>query len=650
MPRRGRRWTHCLAALALAGCVDLARPGHRRARPAAAASQRTETASERTARQRLPHLSPGERGSAWPLAERLGRRYEVDGRLRVMTHRGVSRAARTLLPSRIVDAHRGSEGWVYALESGALFTSPTHLATPREIAPAPCAARNHEAVFHPSHGRLSVLDRDGVWRWSDGGASGVVTLEGASSVAWSGTRGAAVVRRRTLWFTDDGGERWRPVPLEGEEAGWVSGRADGLFVLTDFGWRRIADDGTSVTPVNDRTFEAETRPLRSGTVLPDDVNQDGYEVARASPCTASSILKAQPAQRRERHPLVLAVPMSGVNGGLSVRLSGAPLPASVDRAFVWGDVRSVGHERGASGAGSVCDLTLRAADAMGPFTLQVRGRHEPCDGLVGAAPELVSVSRTGLVFRSLVAPDDPRSYRAVYHWQGRAGARVPLLTDRTVYAWDATATPLSDGTTLLAAQSRARLGAACDDFEIACSHSSLWLVEVRLIGREGELLARRAVFLDDPPAGVGEVDGLSGVVIKDRADGALTLLLVTGGERRFGSMDTSSAPRICGARSARRATLYVEADTAYNLAHFEGEYIAHPVDPSLWSFELDPSGDEPGLCLRYGVASCHVTDDRLSIARLPLWIHARDGRLEATVDTGAQLIPVPIRVAASPSP
>jgi len=235
MARRSRRWTHCLAALTLAGCVDLARPDRRRARPAAVASQRAEAASARCF-----HLTDEERRGAWTLLDRLGSRYRVTGRLRVLTRGEVTRAAETLLPSPIVDAHRGSHGWVFALESGALFTSPTYLATPREIVPPSCAPGDRRVVFQPSHGRLSVRGLDGAWRWSHGRSWGRVTVADASTVAWFGERGAAIVRHRTLWFSDDGGSRWREVPLGDNVAGWVGGRADGLFVLTDQGVRRIA--------------------------------------------------------------------------------------------------------------------------------------------------------------------------------------------------------------------------------------------------------------------------------------------------------------------------------------------------------------------------------------------------------------------------
>jgi hypothetical protein len=386
----------------------------------------------------------------------------------------------------------------------------------RREAPAPreeMVGMGPPAAF-VSHGRAAFVAPDGrTLLWSDGDALHALDVPDAVALAWtSATRGAVIVGYRALKTTRDGGRTWRDVTLGAALPLGLAGRADGLYVDTSEGARRIGDDD-ALTPA------ATTRAPRGPLIASFEALYERSYARATEPTHACEPERAAEPENRWTPPrFVAALPQRRV-GGLTQpaapRGAASPLGTVRSRAFAHAStvpaVVSVTRPDDPV-AGHPVALAWRGEDERGPFTVRV-ATTAPAAVSVHARWNVVAATRVGLLF--LVEERRPgedfartAAERSLY-WFGATGAQRVGVEMRAGEQLSALA--LDDGGAMVFARS----AGSWRDFAQEPS-----LVRAIALGPDGAVRAQRAVVgagVLREVLGLGEVAGRWGLVAAERA-------------------------------------------------------------------------------------------------------------------------------------
>jgi hypothetical protein len=522
----------------------------------------------------------------------------------------------------------------------------------RREAPAPreeMVGMGPPAAF-VSHGRAAFVAPDGrTLLWSDGDALHALDVPDAVALAWtSATRGAVIVGYRALKTTRDGGRTWRDVTLGAALPLGLAGRADGLYVDTSEGARRIGDDD-ALTPA------ATTRAPRGPLIASFEALYERSYARATEPTHACEPERAAEPENRWTPPrFVAALPQRRV-GGLTQpaapRGAASPLGTVRSRAFAHAStvpaVVSVTRPDDPV-AGHPVALAWRGEDERGPFTVRV-ATTAPAAVSVHARWNVVAATRVGLLF--LVEERRPgedfartAAERSLY-WFGATGAQRVGVEMRAGEQLSALA--LDDGGAMVFARS----AGSWRDFAQEPS-----LVRAIALGPDGAVRAQRAVVgagVLREVLGLGEVAGRWGLVAAERATPeALTLFALDGATEPFGAWSVEGAPTACGEREAASARLHLlrngtlgDNDAPFDVTlgpQWDGpEYAA----ARIVTFERGARGT---ACLRrvWGVRRLEDEESDDGSTFDDLWgafrLTARGGRLVAVSDDGRTVATFPM--------
>ncbi len=665
-----------VAALALAGCVDLAHPLGRGVAPAVSRARTEHEAAERARRASLPHVPTDQRERPRAVLTEGGVTHGLLGPLRFDLERGAATPAEQITPEPIDAAVRAAHGWVFvthsAVYASATFTGRLHLIRSYACAPESAGGPPIDSpaiTLHPSRGRAAITAAVEGALWSDGTVAHELELPGAVGLAWRDeAHGAAIVGYRRLLTTHDGGGTWREVDMRGEVPVMVQGDAQGLSVNTDRGVRRV-DANDALGPLDDSTPDrARGLPYAMDCDVPGDalaavtrLVERGYEAMSAPPRERC---------RRARAPWTspsFSVRVSAVTraneGDATWRVAGAtPSPFGTPRGRTWAETDVVpALVQVTAPAGVRADARVafawRGEDDRGPFSPTARATT-PHGLLDGERWTLVAATRRGLLFE--ISAQEP----------GTEGSEAPYEHMRTDLFWFSNgavrrvemrpsgagrvvgAIALDDGGAVVLGGAYVERAGRCEGAPVVQSRMVTYALR---LGPDGAELARRTsvdvtparASVDATPAqvvGLGVLDGRWGLVVAGRdVPDALTLLPFGGGEVPFGRWRVEGAPAVC-ADDVGSATLHVlRSDDVGATDEPRVRIVARDDREDLASARLvtlERAGD--AVCVRrvWGAHRAGAYDYDAEDVR-DLWgavrFTARGGRLEGRFDDGARV-------------
>ncbi|MFO0649377.1 MAG: hypothetical protein U0326_24255 [Polyangiales bacterium] len=665
-----------LSLVALVGCVDVSRPFTRGVGPIVARATITAADAERRRIAALPPIPEELRGQPQVVDVEGPVQHALAGPLRLDLRVAAITTAEDVPAQRIANAMKAERGWVFVTEGGDLYTSATFTGRLRPLRSLGCARpppppQPQVPGFENQLGGLMLVQRDtptfevfeSVGRaafktserevfWSDGASLHALDVAGAVALAWtSPSRGAVIVGYETLKTTRDGGRTWREVDLGGALPVDVVGTAEGLFVDTSDGRRRI-DERDALTPTQSAS---EHEALLSPTPMPMNHFARGYERV-AAPQKPRCAQRAEAPEGWQGPGFVAHLPMRedryGVQDLALPRGTPAPFGTARGRGFASNEmvpaVVSIVRPDNPS-PGHPVTLAWRGEDERGAFTMRV-STTAPREIPVGAPWKVIAVTRAGLLCAIDLRSESDYPMAMGHYWFSAAGARrVTLPFPRDAYV-DGVALP-DGGVALLA---RAQLDPWHPPrFNTRAAKSVACAAR---LSSEGAVSDRRCAV---DSADVREIIGLGqdgdrwGLVTAERASPeALTLRALDGATAPFGEWTFSETPAICGdAVISTRLYLFGSAAERDEIPPFSiqiGPQMDGPAfaQPRLVTVERSPRGGS--ACLRrvwcterleeIDLGDGEYVDDLWAAFRL----NARGGRLVGTRDDAQRIATVPV--------
>jgi len=459
-----------------------------------------------------------------------------------------------------------------------------------------------------------------------------------------------IVGYAVLKTTRDGGRSWRDVALGGALPLGLAGRADGLYVETSEGTRRVeADD--ALTPA-----ELARTAIAPSLSAVEQVYLRGYERAPAPSQECAHAPERGTVNDWSPPHIIAHLPTRRSEGvDWPSAPAGSPSPFGTLHGRAFADARNVPAVVSITRpddpvAGHPVTLAWRGEDERGPFTMRVQTRA-PVEVSVRARWSVVAASRVGLLCAiPVLAPgasaDDASlelADKALY-WFTAEGAL--LLRVGLTGASSIGALALDDGGLMLLRRTQRLAGPAPVPA----------VVSAIAIAPNGSVRAQRSVvdaWLLRDVVGLGERGGRWGIVTAEHATpDALTFLALDGAEEPYGVWSIANVPAVCGARDAMAARLH--------LFHRDDEGDGH----AAFSATIGPQFDGPeyayarlatlergargATCVRrvWGVQQIGDAQDADGSYVDDLWgafrLTARGGRLVAVSDDGRTVATFPM--------
>ncbi len=665
-----------LSLVALVGCVDVSRPFTRGVGPIVARATTAAGDAERRRIAALPPIPEELRGQPQVVDEEGPVQHALAGPLRLDLRGDAFTAADDVPSQRIAHAMRAARGWIFVTDSGDVYASATFTGKLRPLRALGCARRPppprpQVPGFENQRGGLMLMQRDtptfevfeSVGRvafktaerevvWSDGASLHTLDVAGAVAVAWTSlTRGAVIVGYETLKTTRDGGRTWREVDLGGALPVDVAGTAEGLFVDTSDGRRRI-DEHDALTPAQ-RANEHEA--LLSPMPISTNVFARGYDRV-APPQRRRCAQRADEPDGWQGPGFVAHLPMREDRyGSQDLALPrGAPAPFGTPRGRGFASnemvpaVVSIARPDNPS-PGHPVTLSWRGEDERGAFNLRI-STTAPREIPVEAPWKVIAVTRAGLLCAIDLRTESDYPMAMAHYWFSAAGARrVSLPFPRDAYL-DGVSLP--DGGVVLLAHTQLdpwhpRRFNTRTAKSVACAAR---------LSPDGAVSDRRCAV---DSADVRDIIGLGqdgdrwGLVTAERATPeALTFRALDGATTPFGEWTFSDTPAVCGDEViATRLVLFGTAAERDEIPPFSiqiGPQMDGPAfaQPRLVTVERSPRGGS--ACLRrvwcterleeIDLGNGEYVDDLWAAFRL----NARGGRLTGTLDDGRRIATVPV--------
>lgn len=680
-----------LVPLAVMACVDGARPFTRSTRNAVTRAKRVADERERRRIAALPRVPDGRYFSQSFVSAEAGVEHYLIGPLRAELRGSVVSVAEDVPEMPIVRAMRAARGWVFVTESGEVWSSPTFTGRLRALhtfdcrrevrrapvdnlasvganddlggllpAPRPGDAQGSWgypaiAVFE-SRGRIVIAspNRRGLFS-TDGVTWSRVDIDDAVAMAWTSLTRGAVIVGESLRTTRDGGRTWNAIDLGAALPLVVEGRAQGLFVDTSEGMRRIGDDD-SLTPA-ERVFDGPMRMSRTPNFA--RVFDRGYARATMTAPRCGELMQRE--DPRHDPSFALHIPERREEGGWTTwnlpRGVSAPLGTPRGRAFAPNERASavVSIERPDNPSpGHPLTVSWRGEDSAGSFSGRIT-TAAPSDVSVESRWKVIAATRAGVavridVDRSLEDISPPIEHRL--YWLSGSGVRRVAITLFECTSFHGLA--LEDGSAAIVTRTshegdvpaRSRL----------TMPGSPTVTCLTVIAPDGSTRGRRCVLERDQErtfAGVGALDGSIGLATIERpTDTALTLLTLDGASRPFDLWSVGRVPPVCGSPSSTRLHLFSLDDEfdvsdvapfAIRIApQFDGPPFA---EAHFVTLERPPSSAAPCVRHVWGTRreeSPQGSDDGDSDLWGAFRVTARNGRLIGSWDTGARLSTMPV--------
>ncbi len=665
-----------LSLIALVGCVDVSRPFTRRVGPIVLRATIAAGEAERRRIAALPPIPEELRGAPQVVGEEGPVRHALAGPLRVDLRGDAYTAADDVPSQRIAHAMRAARGWVFVTDGGDLYASATFTGRLRPLRSLGCARpppppRPQVPGFENQLGGLMLAQRDtpifevfeSVGRvafktaerevvWSDGTELRALDVAGAVALAWtSEARGAVIVGYETLKTTHDGGRTWREVDLGGALPVDVVGTAEGLFVDTSDGRRRIdVQDALSPAESADR-HEALLSPIPLST----DVYARGYDRV-AAPQRPRCAQRGDEPDGWQGPGFVAHLPMRedryGVQDLALPRGAPAPFGTPRGRGFASNEmvpaVVSVARPDNPS-PGHPVTLSWRGEDERGAFTMRV-STTAPREIPVEAPWKVVAVTRAGLLCAIDLRAASDYPMAMAHYWFSAAGARRVSLPFPSDAYLDGVALP--DGGVVLLAHTQLgpwrppRFNARAAK-SVACAAR---------LSPDGVVSDRRCAV---DSADVRDILGLGqdgdrwGLVTAERASPeALTFRALDGATTPFGEWTFSDTPAVCSDEViATRLVLFGTAAERDEIPPFSiriGPQFDGPdfAQARLVTVERSPRGGS--ACVRRVWCTERLEEIDLGDGGYVdgLWatfrLNARGGRLVGTRDDAQRIATVPV--------
>lgn len=665
-----------LSLVALVGCVDVSRPFTRRVGPIVLRATIAAGEAERRRVAALPRIPEELRGAPQVVDVEGAVQHILAGPLRLDLRGAAYTAARDVPSQRIAHAMRAARGWVFVTDDGGVYTSATFTGRLRPLRSLGCARpppppQPQVPGFENQLGGLMLAQRDtptfeafeSVGRvafktaarellWSDGVSLHALDAAGAVALAWtSEARGALIVGYETLKTTRDGGRTWREVDLGGALPVDVVGTAEGLFVDTSDGRRRI-DEHDALTPTQ---AGSEHEALSSPVSMPMNHFALGYERVSA-PEKRRCAQRAEAPEGWQGPGFVAHLPMRedryGVQDLALPRGAPAPFGTARGRGFASNEmvpaVVSIVRPDNPS-PGHPVTLAWRGEDERGSFSVRV-STTAPREIPVDAPWKVIAVTRAGLLCAIDLRRESDYPMAMGHYWFTTAGARrVTLPFARDAYL-DGVALP--DGGVVLLAHTQLdpwhppRFNTRAAKV-VACAAR---------LSPDGAVSARRCAV---DSADVRDILGLGqdgdrwGLVTAERASpGTLTFRALDGATAPFGEWTFSETPAVCGdAVIPTRLYLFGTAAERDEIPPFSiqiGPQMDGPefAQPRLVTVERSPRGGS--ACLRRVWCTERLEEIDLGDGEYvdDLWgafrLNARGGRLVGTRDDAQRIATVPV--------
>lgn len=622
--------TLSLGALALFA-VDLRWPFARRIEGAVEAMRQERAQRTQASRAWNPVPDDTESRQPWRVAEDGDVSHVVVHSVRFDLRGGSVTAASDVPDGPIADAVRVERGWVFVTHGGGVYASETFTGRLRALGAQVVCPGEHVARVQRSFGRAVIHGR-GLYE-SDGATLVRVDEEGVSARAWqSPTRGAMIVRHRTIRVTDDGGRTWRDsaVTNERDVAIDLIGRPEGVFAYTTRGWERLDLGGAPPARAEHAQVFASERAWAPSAELSQTLVR---AASRSFTRVFADSRECNPGERDVTHARTqgasfeLAPPLAPVDEGT------AEMPVvPAGRAAPLGAGAAQSHGRTGDGAAVLAAshggrdvLFARGEDDDGGFTLSAIRASRPGDRPLVATRRGVLVARAARVFLGPI------------EWLSAAGSRA-ITPPLDLVVTSAVGFARRDGGAVVSVDlSRPSVGVTTGPLHTPYEDAVTlrWLVE---LSPAGEVRRERFVVPEDVPGvfvGMGERDARVGFVTARRDDAnEMTFHPIEGADEPFGRWDVTTVPAPCAPASPRSVRLHT----------FRGfgatDAFPHRITVTLGGREVDFARPAHAV---YGLAT--TSPDATTCLR-SVWgtlqeptvgtvrVNARGGRLVGTYDDG----------------
>jgi hypothetical protein len=303
--------------------------------------------------------------------------HVLAGPLRVDVRGDSLTTAADVTTEPITLALHAARGWVFATERGDMYRSDTFTGRLQPLRALRCdAPMASSPLAVESHRRVVVTSPEGrALLWSDGDALHALDVPGAVAMAWQNeARGAVIVGYAVLKTTRDGGRSWRDVALGGALPLGLAGRADGLYVETSEGTRRVeADD--ALTPA-----ELARTAIAPSLSAVEQVYLRGYERAPAPSQECAHAPERGTVNDWSPPHIIAHLPTRRSEGvDWPSAPAGSPSPFGTLHGRAFADARNVPAVVSITRpddpvAGHPVTLAWRGEDERGPFTMRVQTR------------------------------------------------------------------------------------------------------------------------------------------------------------------------------------------------------------------------------------------------------------------------------------